>query len=168
LCVQKTWHPGRIQNLEEVWKRQQDAAKEEQKLKEYAKQLQEERAREELASVAEAAGHKIKADRLDWMYQGGLVARQEADQRLAAAEATVAANAAATAAGGGEAPRLPAFYSEDTPASANEMWQRLHADPLFAIKQQELAARKNIVANPVKMLEIKQQVGGGVAAQGCA
>lgn len=130
---------------------------------------------------------RSKADRLDWMYQGGLVARQEADQRLAAAEATVAANAAATAAGGGEvaaiaaptgataapggpaqAPRLPAFYSEDTPASANEMWQRLHADPLFAIKQQELAARKNIVANPVKMLEIKQQVGGGVAAQGCA
>jgi hypothetical protein len=118
------------------------------------------------------------------MYQGGLVARQEADQRLAAAEATVAANAAATAAGGGEvaviaapqgataapggrsqAPTLPSFYSEDTPASANEMWQRLHADPLFAIKQQELAARKNIVANPVKMLEIKQQVnrvqGGG-------
>lgn len=57
--MQKTWHPGRIQNLEEVWKRQQDAAKEEQKLKEYAKQLQEERAREELASVAEAAGHKM-------------------------------------------------------------------------------------------------------------
>ncbi len=58
-CLQKTWHPGRIQNLEEVWKREQEAAKEEQKLKEYAKQLQEERAREELASVAEAAGHKM-------------------------------------------------------------------------------------------------------------
>lgn len=57
--LQKTWHPGRIQNLEEVWKREQDAAKEEQKLKEYAKQLQEERAREELAQVAEAAGHKM-------------------------------------------------------------------------------------------------------------
>lgn len=56
---QKTWHPGRVQNLEEVWKREQDAAKEEQKLKEYAKQLQEERAREELAQVAEAAGHKM-------------------------------------------------------------------------------------------------------------
>ena len=56
---QKTWHPGRVQNLEEVWKREQEAAKEEQKLKEYAKQLQEERAREELAQVAEAAGHKL-------------------------------------------------------------------------------------------------------------
>ena len=56
---QKTWHPGRVQNLEEVWKREQEAAKEDQKLKEYAKQLQEERAREELAGVAEAAGHKL-------------------------------------------------------------------------------------------------------------
>ena len=48
-----------MQNLEEVWKRQQEAGKEEAKLKEYAKQLQEERAREELSSVAEAAGHKM-------------------------------------------------------------------------------------------------------------
>lgn len=56
-CPQKTWHPGRVQNLEEVWKREQEAAKEEQKVKEYAKQLQEERAREELAGVAQAAGH---------------------------------------------------------------------------------------------------------------
>lgn len=31
---------------------------------------------------------------------------------------------------------LPSFYAEDTPASAQEVWQRLHADPLFAIKQQ--------------------------------
>lgn len=88
-----------------------------------------------------------KSDRLDWMYQGGLGQRQEADERHAAQEASVVAAAAAAAAPapagegappGGAAPasRLPAFYHEDTPASANEMWQRLHADPLFAIKQQ--------------------------------
>lgn len=45
--------------MEEVWKREQAAAKEDEKLKEYAKQLQDERAREELAAVAEAAGHKM-------------------------------------------------------------------------------------------------------------
>ena len=28
---------------------------------------------------------------------------------------------------------LPTFYSEDTPASANETWARLHSDPLFAV-----------------------------------
>ena len=77
------------------------------------------------------------------MYQGGVGQRQEADQRHAAQEAAAAAAASAPAAGesappGGAAPapRLPSFYQEDTPASANEMWQRLHADPLFAIKQQ--------------------------------
>ncbi len=81
------------------------------------------------------------------------MARQEADQRNAAQEAAAAANqeGGGGAAGGGgagapgdtlppggaaPAPRLPSFYSEDTPASANEMWQRLHSDPLFAIKQQ--------------------------------
>lgn len=69
--------------------------------------------------------------------------RQEADQRHAAQEAAAAAATTAPAPGEGAppggaapAPRLPAFYQEDTPASANEMWQRLHADPLFAIKQQ--------------------------------
>ena len=30
---------------------------------------------------------------------------------------------------------LPSFYSEDTPASANETWARLHSDPLFAVSQ---------------------------------
>lgn len=79
------------------------------------------------------------------MYQGGLGQRQEADQRHAAQEAAAAAAATAQAPADGDAaqpggapagPALPAFYSEDTPASANEMWQRLHSDPLFAIKQQ--------------------------------
>jgi hypothetical protein len=52
----QTWHPGRVQNLEEVWKREQAAAKEEQKARDLQKQIVEERAREELRSVAEAAG----------------------------------------------------------------------------------------------------------------
>jgi len=29
---------------------------------------------------------------------------------------------------------LPTFYTQDTPASANEMWQRLHGDPMFAVR----------------------------------
>ena len=91
------------------------------------------------------------------------MARQEADERNEAS-AAAAAPAMTTAPPGERMPpadgagALPSFYSEDTPASANEMWQRLHSDPLFAIKQQELSARRSIVANPVKMQQIKQQV----------
>ena len=29
--------------------------------------------------------------------------------------------------------KLPTFYAEDTAASANEVWQRIHSDPLFAV-----------------------------------
>ena len=30
--------------------------------------------------------------------------------------------------------KLPAFLEEDNPASANEVWLRLHSDPLFAVR----------------------------------
>lgn len=98
------------------------------------------------------------------MYQGGVAARQEAEQRQAAAAAPTAALPSTAPPGGAPTDRagataaLPSFYSEDTPASANEMWQRLHADPLFAIKQQEVSARRTILTNPVQMQAIKAQV----------
>lgn len=56
ICRLQTWHPGRIQNLEEVWKREQAAAQEENKLKDLQKQIAEERAREEMQAIAIAAG----------------------------------------------------------------------------------------------------------------
>lgn len=30
--------------------------------------------------------------------------------------------------------KMPTFYAEDTAASANEVWSRLHSDPLFAVR----------------------------------
>ena len=52
----KTWHPGSFQNQEEVWKREQEALREKRKLEELRKQIEEERGKEELLAVAEAAG----------------------------------------------------------------------------------------------------------------
>lgn len=54
----KTWHPGRLDNQEEKWKREQAAAKEKSKLDELKKQIVLERQQEELAAVAQAAGVK--------------------------------------------------------------------------------------------------------------
>ncbi|KAL6774407.1 hypothetical protein ACKKBG_A24885 [Auxenochlorella protothecoides x Auxenochlorella symbiontica] len=160
----KTWHPGRVQNMEEVWKREQVASKEEQKVRDLQKQIAEERAREELHSMAQAAGVKVRNDRLDWMYQGGVMAKKEADSRVATQGVGPGDDPGVQASSQGEPAQdaapvsLPAFYSNDTPASANEMWQRLHADPLFAIKHQEQSARRSILANPVQMQAIKAQV----------
>ena len=55
----KTWHPGRIDNQEKVWKKEEDARKESSRLEDLRTQLEEERQREELLSVAQAAGHKL-------------------------------------------------------------------------------------------------------------
>ncbi|KAK9808797.1 hypothetical protein WJX72_003833 [[Myrmecia] bisecta] len=157
----KGWHPGNARNQEKVWQKQEEHAKEQQKLDDLRKQLAEERAREELVQVAVAGGHKQAADRLDWMYQGGVTSRQEADKRnedqllgskLIEQEPQQDVSQAEKVA------LLPTFYAEDTPASANETWARLHSDPLFAIKQQEIAARKRIMANPVQMDNIKKEV----------
>ena len=54
----KTWHPGRLDNQEEKWKREQAAAKEKAKLNELQKQIAMERQQEELHAVAQAAGVK--------------------------------------------------------------------------------------------------------------
>ena len=54
----KTWHPGRMQNQEEKWKREQAAEKEERKLQEIRTQIEQERQNEELQQVAVAAGVK--------------------------------------------------------------------------------------------------------------
>ncbi|KAK9819174.1 hypothetical protein WJX81_003487 [Elliptochloris bilobata] len=164
----KTWHPGRMQNQEEKWKREQAAEKEAKKLAEIRTQIEQERQNEELHQVAVSAGVKSQADRLDWMYSGGMVAKQEADKRaeeqllgvrpVELAEAAAPSKAEAVA-------QLPTFYAEDTPASANELWSRLHSDPLFAIRQQEIAARRSVAKNPVKMDAIKREVAQAKAAQ---
>jgi len=54
---------------------------------------------------------------------------------------------------------LPSFLRTDTPASQNEAWARLNADPLLAMRKQEMERVKTVKENPVRMLEIMQEVG---------
>lgn len=55
----KTWHPGRLSNVENVWKKEQEHAKEQNKLEDLRKQIADERQKEELEMIAAAAGHKV-------------------------------------------------------------------------------------------------------------
>lgn len=77
----KHFHTGSIRNVEEVWKREQKAAREEARLEELQTQIAQERQLEELAQVAEKAGHARPQDRLDWMYGGGVGERSEAQRK---------------------------------------------------------------------------------------
>jgi hypothetical protein len=65
----KSWHTKNFANQEKVWLAEEQKRAEEQKTKELARQIQQEREEEELDKVA---GTKKKRDRgIDWMYEGG-------------------------------------------------------------------------------------------------
>lgn len=64
----KSWHTKNFSNQEKVWQAEEKKRHEEQKTKELAKQIQQEREEEELDAIA---GVTRKRDRtIDWMYQG--------------------------------------------------------------------------------------------------
>ncbi|KAK9792960.1 hypothetical protein WJX73_009574 [Symbiochloris irregularis] len=165
----KGWHPGSIRNQEKVWAREQEHEAEQRKMEEMREAIEQERQQEELRGLACKAGLKQENNSMDWLYQGGMRAQAAANNQ-ASAQPAAAAAAAAPEPPPPQAPepaQLPAFLTEDTPASANEVWVRLHNDPLFAIKQQEIAARKSVMANPVKMDAVKKQA-EAVAAEKAA
>ena len=156
----KHWHPGRYQNQEKVWLKEQEAAKEQQKVDALKKQLEEERAKEELNALAAAAGVKVREEKLDWMYQGGVGAKTGADAKNTVTEEKedVAGHIDDARRGERGQDGVAGLYDGQDPSSANELWQRLHGDPLMIMKQQELKARRSIVSNPVKMDAIKKSV----------
>ena len=46
--------------------------------------------------------------------------------------------------------KLPTFYAEDSAASANEVWSRLHSDPLFAVS--DLLHPSRLIKKPAVIL----------------
>ncbi|XP_013792305.2 pre-mRNA-splicing factor CWC25 homolog, partial [Limulus polyphemus] len=80
LNLKKSWHPSTLRNIERVWKAEQQHEAEQKKIEQLQKELEEERAKEEIQQFAEDTGViKKKQDRLDWMYQGpaALVNRED-------------------------------------------------------------------------------------------
>lgn len=66
----KSWHTGKLANQEKVWVQEQEKKAEEVKIKELAKQIQQEREEEELNRLS--GRNSTRLDRgIDWMYQGG-------------------------------------------------------------------------------------------------
>eukprot|EP00897_Mesotaenium_endlicherianum_P003958 jgi/Mesen1/3590/ME000020S03124 len=161
----KGWHTGSFRNIERVWKAEQKNEEELKKLEELKKQIAEEREVAELRQLQEQAGLVPKQHRLDFLYDSGLsTGKATADEYLlgkpleeAPTESELSKAAAAPGAlfvgkGGGDGDK-----DEAKPASANEMWRKLHADPLLMIRQQEQAALAKIRSNPVRMMALKKE-----------
>jgi len=66
----KSWHTSKLCNQEKVWIAEQEKAAEDIKIKELAKQIQQEREEEELNRISGKKSNRLDRG-IDWMYQGG-------------------------------------------------------------------------------------------------
>lgn len=79
----KVWHPGRIQNIERVWKKEKQQVEFHKKQKEREAKLLEERISEQLKVSQIQQGYLPQSyiNRLDWMYDEGNKLSQQQKQQ---------------------------------------------------------------------------------------
>ena len=98
---------------------------------------------------------------MEWMYQGGFAAQEEASKRKEKAMLL------------GKPAELPTTEEEKTGVNAitessepqadlvldnpHETWARLNADPLLWMKRQEQDKVKSVVSNPYAMMKLKEE-----------
>ena len=164
----KSWHTAGLPMVEQVWKKEQEKAAEEKRIAELQKQIQEERQVEELNRLAESTGHgKSSVKRVEFLYDQGISRREEEEAYLLGKEWKAPKEEQEVhkqSLAKGDTTELTSTKVQLN-NSANEIWAKLHNDPLMAIKRQEQAAVDRIKSNPVKMEAIKMQALMALQAQ---
>jgi len=157
--LKKSWHPQTLRNVERVWKAEQKAEAEAKKIEQLRKELEEERAREDMQRFAVDQGiAKKKGERLDWMYAaaGG----NQVDRELYLLGKPVDKAVDPMEQGKEEEMTVPgASFMDDAGANtANDLAAKVRDDPLFLIKKKEEEKRKELLNNPVKMKQLKMML----------
>ena len=147
----KSWHTKNLKNVEKVWIAQEKQVAEEKKLQELQKQIVEERQMDELRQLqAETGVKKVRAEKLDWMYEGPAMAdagvdAKEAEEYLmgkAYEPKGAAEDLTQQISNTSEAPG--ALWTAKKP-TANDAFTRMHEDPMMRIKAQEIKAREAVI-----------------------
>jgi hypothetical protein len=150
----KSWHPGSFQNIEKVWlaeQKQKDLAKKDQ---ERLKKLKEERHVEELKKFQVQAGliPASALDRMDWIYEWGNKVQDKSKEEYLLGKPV---DQSVTK---DKKPQFTPLFKESTANSQNEAFTKLHEDPMFFIRQEELKRKKEIIENPMKMKDIYKEI----------
>ncbi|XP_035776817.1 pre-mRNA-splicing factor CWC25 homolog [Anopheles albimanus] len=175
LNTKKSWHPNTMKNQERVWKAEQQEAAEKRRLNELRREIDAERSREELKSMAQKSGVIPDNDgadkKLEWMYSGPsqLVNREEyllgrtidkTFEDLDAQEKAATSNSAfgvAQPKNHVEHECIPFSIRQHKGVLSNDqvdLARKLMEDPLMLIKQKEMESRQKLLQNPVKLKEL--------------
>jgi hypothetical protein len=156
LNLKKSWHTQTLQNIEKVWKVEQQAEEERRKTEILKKEKEKERQLEELQRTYEDAGFKKRVERLDWMYQGPaghardineeyLLGKRRVDEKLG--QGTINMNEEVVGVGASETP---------AGLSQRELMMKLREDPLLTIRKKEVQVVEETLQNPLKLKQIRE------------
>ncbi|XP_054505486.1 pre-mRNA-splicing factor CWC25 homolog isoform X1 [Agelaius tricolor] len=155
--LKKSWHPQTLRNVEKVWKAEQKHEAERRKIEELQRELQEERAREEMQRYAEDMGTvRKREEKLEWMYQGpgGMVNRDE--YLLGRPVDKFILDKVGDKDSAGDTGLLPgSIFARAGASSVLDMATKIREDPLFMIRKREEEKKREVLNNPVKMKKIK-------------
>ncbi|NXV05296.1 CWC25 factor, partial [Cettia cetti] len=157
--LKKSWHPQTLRNVEKVWKAEQKHEAERKKIEELQRELQEERAREEMQRYAEDMGTvRKREEKLEWMYQGpgGMVNREEYLMGRPVDKFILDKVGDRDSGGSGDTGLLPgSIFARAGASSVLDMATKIREDPLFMIRKREEEKKREVLNNPVKMKKIK-------------
>ncbi|KAJ3104498.1 RNA-splicing factor [Phlyctochytrium planicorne] len=164
LNLKKSWHPGTLKNIEKVYLKEKSADEEKKKTAQLQKELEEQRAMQELQKLNEASGTvKKRQERLDWMYAGPGSQSQLAEDREAyllgkkrvdklveqgkSVDELSAKNSFAVTS--------TSIYGTEANTS-RDLQNKIREDPLLAIKRKEQASLAAVLNNPLRVKAIKE------------
>ena len=157
----KSWHPSTFKNIEQVTMAELKQKDQERKYHDHLKKIKEEREMEELRKLQ--AQNKVisesAAQRIEWMYQD-----RSAQQQASAPNAEdFLCGKAVKGPGEREADDfrkkiVPVIRGDTYATPENEAFLKMMEDPLVQIKQKELEARRQVLDNPLKMKQIREEI----------
>ena len=148
--MKKVWHPGSMKNIQKVWEEEQKQRELMRKAEEMKKKLVEERHYNEIRRLQVQAGQlpASQLERLDWIYEFKGNHEKTAEEYLMGKKLTEDGK-----------PKETKFVSkEQITNQLCEDFFKVHEDPLFLIKSEEVKARKAVENNPMKMKQIYESV----------
>ncbi|GAA5941660.1 U2-type spliceosomal complex subunit CWC25 [Sporobolomyces koalae] len=168
LNMKKSWHTGTFHNQERVWKKEQEALAERKKVQQLQKELEQERAVQELQRLQAEAGGGKREERVEWLYaapaegngpnaeelEAYLLGKKRVDKLLKGNEEKLMADSNTANAPGGT------FTASTTANTARDTAAKIREDPLLAIKRQEQLQYEKMLKDPKRLKELRAAKAG--------
>lgn len=141
-------HPGTFGNINEVWQVESRELEREQQALDNEKKLKEERQAEELLKIKVDAGilPQSHLERLDFIYKDA----PENNDKYKTKDMILKDNK--------EKKQIIPRIDDSITNPKNELFSRIHEDPLFMMKKEEMKKRKEIEDNPYQMKLLLKEI----------